>query len=68
MMKYFKNKIGRTVMGLFLVVVIALAAFMAGNNIIASEGNNQTIGITLIVVGVIGFAASLISKRKDNNK
>lgn len=68
MMNYLKNKITRTVLSIFLVAVIVLAAFMAGNNIIAADGNNQTIGIALIVVGAIGFIASLVSKHKDSKK
>jgi len=69
MMKAIRNKLVRTILSIILVAAIALSAFLAGNDLIVSEGsNNKTIGIALIVIGIIGLAASVISKNKDNKK
>jgi hypothetical protein len=69
MMKAMRNKLVRTILSIILVATIALSAFLAGNDLIVSEGsNNKTIGIALIVIGIIGLAASVISKNKDNKK
>jgi len=68
-MKAIRNKLVRTILSIILVAAIALSAFLAGNDLIVSEGsNNKTIGIALIVIGIIGLAASVISKNKDNKK
>lgn len=64
-----RNKLVRTILSIILVATIALSAFLAGNDLIVSEGsNNKTVGIALIVIGIIGLAASVISKNKDNKK
>ena len=69
MMKAMRNKLIRTILSIILVATIALSAFLAGNDLIVSEGsNNNTVGIALIVIGIIGLAASVISKNKDNKK
>jgi hypothetical protein len=69
MMKAMRNKLVRTILSIILVATIALSAFLAGNDLIVSEGsNNKTVGIALIVIGIIGLAASVISKNKDNKK
>lgn len=69
MMKAMRNKLIRTILSIILVAAIALSAFLAGNDLIISEGsNNKTIGIALIVIGIIGLAASVISKNKDSKK
>lgn len=68
-MKAMRNKLVRTILSIILVATIALSAFLAGNDLIVSEGsNNKTVGIALIVIGIIGLAASVISKNKDNKK
>ena len=57
------------ILSIILIATIALSAFLAGNDLIVSEGsNNNTVGIALIVIGIIGLAASVISKNKDNKK
>lgn len=69
MMKAMRNKLVRTILSIILVATIALSAFLAGNDLIVSEGsNNKTVGVALIVIGIIGLAASVISKNKDNKK
>ena len=69
MMKAMRNKLIRTILSIILIATIALSAFLAGNDLIVSEGsNNNTVGIALIVIGIIGLAASVISKNKDNKK
>lgn len=69
MMKAMRNKLIRTILSIILIATIALSAFLAGNDLIVAEGsNNKTVGIALIVIGIIGLAASVISKNKDNKK